>query len=225
MPFHFYAPDVYQGTTHANAALLSVLPKAAGLVVLVRLVLVAMPGAEPYAWRIALALAVLTMTLGNVLALWQDNLRRLLAYSSIANAGYMLIGLAVGLASAVRRRAAGTASPPCSSTWASTRRPRWARLPPWSTSAATRQQIEAVDELAGLGRTRPAAGRPSGPVHVQPGRAAAAGRVLGQAAALRQRPGVQAGDGGSLRPWFVAWRSSACSTRRWRRSTTCGSWP
>ena len=98
VPFHFYAPDVYQGTSHANAALLSVLPKAAGLLALVRLVLVAMPGAEPYAWRMALVLAVLTMTVGNVMALWQDNLRRLLAYSSIANAGYMLIGLAVGLA-------------------------------------------------------------------------------------------------------------------------------
>ena len=100
VPFHFYAPDVYQGATHANAALLSVLPKAAGLIVLVRLTLGAMPGGESYAWRIALGLAARPMTVGNVLALWQDNLRRLLAYSSIANAGYMLIGLAVGLASA-----------------------------------------------------------------------------------------------------------------------------
>ena len=56
VPFHFYAPDVYQGTTHANAALLSVLPKAAGLLVLVRLVLVAMPswnrtpGRSPWPW-------------------------------------------------------------------------------------------------------------------------------------------------------------------------------
>ena len=98
VPFHFYAPDVYQGTTHPNAALLSVIPKAAGLVAMVRLLVFAMPGMEPYSWRIALALAVLTMTFGNVMALWQDNLRRLLAYSSIAHAGYMLIGLAVGLA-------------------------------------------------------------------------------------------------------------------------------
>ena len=102
VPFHFYAPDVYQGTIHANAALLSVLPKAAGLLVLVRLVLLAMPGmaptpgGSPWRWR------SLTMTVGNVLALWQDNLRRLLAYSSIANAGYMLIGLAVGLATPAR---------------------------------------------------------------------------------------------------------------------------
>ena len=98
VPFHFYAPDVYQGTTAGNAALLSVLPKLGGLVALVRIVAVAMPGFEMYAWRIALVLALLTMTLGNVVALWQDNVRRLLAYSSIAHGGYMLIGLAVAFA-------------------------------------------------------------------------------------------------------------------------------
>ena len=98
VPFHFYAPDVYQGTIQANAALLSVLPKAAGLLALVRLIVLGMPEMGPFAWKIFLALSVLTMTLGNVLALWQENVRRLFAYSSIANAGYMLIGLAVGLA-------------------------------------------------------------------------------------------------------------------------------
>ncbi len=95
VPFHFYAPDVYQGTTHTNAALLSVLPKAAGLVVLIRILVQTIPGVEP---RVAVVLSVLTMTLGNMMALWQNNLRRLLAYSSIAHAGYMLIGLSVALA-------------------------------------------------------------------------------------------------------------------------------
>ncbi|MGQ9575259.1 MAG: NADH-quinone oxidoreductase subunit N [Thermoguttaceae bacterium] len=98
VPFHFYAPDVYQGTTHAGAGLLSVAPKIAGFVVLVRVVAVAMPGVHSAAWPVAMVLAVLTMSLGNVLALWQDNLRRLLAYSSIAHAGYMLIGLSVFMA-------------------------------------------------------------------------------------------------------------------------------
>jgi NADH-quinone oxidoreductase subunit N len=97
-PFHFYAPDVYQGTTHANAGLLAVLPKIAGLAALVRLIVIAMPGADSVGWRVAVVLAVMTMTIGNLLALWQDNLRRLLAYSSIAHAGYLLIGLAVALA-------------------------------------------------------------------------------------------------------------------------------
>ncbi|HEX7376165.1 MAG TPA: NADH-quinone oxidoreductase subunit N [Pirellulales bacterium] len=100
VPFHFYAPDVYQGTTNGNAGVLAVLPKIAGFVALVRIVAVAMPGVENYGWRIALVISVLTMTLGSVLGLWQDNIRRLLAYSSITHGGYMLIGLAVGLASA-----------------------------------------------------------------------------------------------------------------------------
>jgi len=98
VPFHFYAPDVYQGTTNINAAVLSVLPKLGALVALIRIIVVAMPGFEVYGWRIALVVALLTMTLGNVVALWQDNIRRMLAYSSIAHGGYMLIGLAVALA-------------------------------------------------------------------------------------------------------------------------------
>jgi NADH-quinone oxidoreductase subunit N len=99
VPFHFYAPDVYQGTSHANAAVLSVVPKAAGLVALVRLLGVTLGSVEAYPWQIAMALAMLTMTFGNVMALWQQNVRRLLAYSSIAHAGYMLIGLSAYLAS------------------------------------------------------------------------------------------------------------------------------
>jgi NADH-quinone oxidoreductase subunit N len=99
VPFHFYAPDVYQGTTSANAGLLSVLPKAAGLAVLVRLLAAMMPVVQPYAWALLAAIAVLTMTVANVTALWQTNLRRLLAYSSVAHAGTMLIGLAVYAAS------------------------------------------------------------------------------------------------------------------------------
>jgi NADH-quinone oxidoreductase subunit N len=98
VPFHFYAPDVYQGTSNLNAGLLSTLPKVAGLLVLVRLLIAVYPEAEALAWKLALVLAILTMTLGNLLALWQDNLRRLLAYSSIAHAGYILVGLAVGMA-------------------------------------------------------------------------------------------------------------------------------
>jgi NADH-quinone oxidoreductase subunit N len=98
VPFHFYAPDVYQGTSNPNAGLLAVVPKIAAVAVLVRLVYVAMPGLERLGWQLALVLAMVTMTLGNLLALWQGNVRRLMAYSSVAHAGYMLIGLAVGFA-------------------------------------------------------------------------------------------------------------------------------
>ena len=99
VPFHFYAPDVYQGTTHANAGLLAVLPKIAGIAALIRIVSLAMPGTEETGIRVTMILAVITMTLGNVVALWQTDIRRMLAYSSIAHAGYMLVGLAVDLAS------------------------------------------------------------------------------------------------------------------------------
>lgn len=95
VPFHFYAPDVYQGTTNPNAGILAVLPKIAGIAALVRVVSVAMPGTEETGVRILMIVSILTMTLGNVVALWQDDIRRMMAYSSIAHAGYMLVGLAV----------------------------------------------------------------------------------------------------------------------------------
>ncbi len=97
-PLQFYAPDVYQGTTSANAGLLAVAPKVAAVAALIRLVVVAMPATAEFAWQLALILAILTMTIGNVCALWQRNIRRLLAYSSIAHGGYLLIGLAAAAA-------------------------------------------------------------------------------------------------------------------------------
>lgn len=98
VPFHFYAPDVYQGVSHSNAALLSIAPKLAGMVAIIRLVLIGLPGANPMVWQLLLVIAVITMTLGNVSALWQTDLRRMMAYSSIAHSGYMLIGLAAAAA-------------------------------------------------------------------------------------------------------------------------------
>jgi NADH-quinone oxidoreductase subunit N len=99
VPMHFYAPDVYEGTSPGNAALLSTLPKVAGIVVLARLLAVISPAATPeFLWRLLVVLAALTMTVGNVMALWQTNLRRLLACSSIAHAGYLLVGIAAAAA-------------------------------------------------------------------------------------------------------------------------------
>ena len=97
VPFHFYVADVFQGTTPANAGLLSVAPKIAGFLGLWRVLIDTLPGDQRLAWTV-MVLAVLTMTLGNFLALWQDRLLRLLAYSSIANAGTMLVGVAVAMA-------------------------------------------------------------------------------------------------------------------------------
>ncbi|HEX4132213.1 MAG TPA: NADH-quinone oxidoreductase subunit N [Pirellulales bacterium] len=159
VPFHFYAPDVYQGTTNANAGILSVLPKIVGFVALVRIVSVAMPGLEVFGWRIALILSMLTMTLGNVLALFQDNVRRLLAYSSIAHAGYMLIGITVGFATAHGNDASnvfdGTGAMLFYLTvYAIATTGIFAALTYLGTPD---RQVNDVDELAGLGRTQPLA--------------------------------------------------------------------
>lgn len=96
VPFHFYAPDVYEGTSTFNAGLLAVGPKIAGFVALIHVVLETLVGFETTGQQLALILAAITMTGGNCLALLQTNIRRLLAYSSIAHAGYMLIGIGVG---------------------------------------------------------------------------------------------------------------------------------
>jgi NADH-quinone oxidoreductase subunit N len=93
-PFHLYAADVYQGTSNVTAGLLSVVPKVAGFIALIRLLAIALPATTDVAWQLLFVMAILTMTVGNVCALWQQNIRRLLAYSSIAHTGYMLIGLA-----------------------------------------------------------------------------------------------------------------------------------
>jgi proton-translocating NADH-quinone oxidoreductase chain N len=94
-PFHFWCPDVYEGAPTPITAFFSVAPKAAGVAVLLRVCLVVFHGLVIPWVHIIEVLAVLTMTIGNVTALWQTNIKRLMAYSSIAHVGYMLIGLVV----------------------------------------------------------------------------------------------------------------------------------
>jgi NADH-quinone oxidoreductase subunit N len=98
VPMHFWAPDVYEGAPTPVGGFLSTASKAAGFAVLARVFLIAFPLEAVSAsvdWTLVVAiLAAVTMTLGNLLALAQTNLKRLLAYSSIAHAGYVLIGVA-----------------------------------------------------------------------------------------------------------------------------------
>jgi NADH-quinone oxidoreductase subunit N len=107
-PFHFYAPDVYQGGPTGTVAFLAFVPKVAGFAAILKLfsyVGDAHPVAGDFVKRAMMLLwllAAVTMTAGNVLGLLQTNLRRLLAYSSVANAGYMLIGVALLPAQAYR---------------------------------------------------------------------------------------------------------------------------
>ncbi|MEK9138401.1 MAG: NADH-quinone oxidoreductase subunit N, partial [Bacteroidota bacterium] len=109
VPFHFWTPDVYEGAPITITAFLSVASKAGGFAMMIRFfkvtfidsnavslpvgVWASLKGFEWY--HLVAAMSVLTMTLGNLVAIWQNNLKRLLAYSSIAHAGYMLMGVVV----------------------------------------------------------------------------------------------------------------------------------
>jgi NADH-quinone oxidoreductase subunit N len=96
VPFHFWTPDVYEGAPTPITAYISVASKAAGFAVLVRVFNVVFPVPFQHSQWVNLVetLAIVTMTLGNVLAIPQRNIKRMLAYSSIAQAGYVLIGVA-----------------------------------------------------------------------------------------------------------------------------------
>jgi NADH-quinone oxidoreductase subunit N len=92
-PFHFWAPDVYQGAPTPVAGFLSTASKAAGFAVIIRLFTAIFPIISTD-WSLILAvLATLTMTVGNLIALAQKNVKRLLAYSSISHAGYAMMGV------------------------------------------------------------------------------------------------------------------------------------
>ena len=95
VPFHQWAPDVYEGAPTPVTAFLSVASKAAGFVALVTLVYLAFPNASDVYQPLLWVLAVLSMTVGNLLALRQTNLVRMLAYSSISQGGFILMPLAV----------------------------------------------------------------------------------------------------------------------------------
>ena len=105
-PFHFWTPDAYQGAPTSAAAFLSVGPKAATFAILLRILLEGMPDAAP-TWTAVMAfLAIITMFVGNLFALRQRNVRRMLAYSSVAHSGYILAAFAAmqggGIAFAVQ---------------------------------------------------------------------------------------------------------------------------
>ncbi|MBI2354197.1 MAG: NADH-quinone oxidoreductase subunit N [Deltaproteobacteria bacterium] len=95
-PFHMWTPDVYEGAPTPMTAFMSAGPKAAGFAAALRILLVAFPTMQADWSQLLWILAVLTMTVGNITALRQDNIKRMLAYSSIAHAGYALVGFAAG---------------------------------------------------------------------------------------------------------------------------------
>jgi NADH-quinone oxidoreductase subunit N len=103
-PFHIWTPDVYEGSSSPVVALLSTAPKAAAFAVLLRLVYEAFPTMRAFWSPLLWVVAVLSMTIGNLAALRQQNVKRMLAYSSIAHAGYLLAAFAgsasIGIAAA-----------------------------------------------------------------------------------------------------------------------------
>lgn len=96
VPFHMWTPDVYQGTPTTITAYMATASKSAAFIALLVVVSRMLP-AETADWAgVIEVIAILTMVLGNLIAIAQDNIKRMLAYSSIAHAGYLLVGLAAG---------------------------------------------------------------------------------------------------------------------------------
>jgi len=93
VPFHMWAPDVYEGAPTSITAFMSVGPKAAGFAVLGRVFMLAFASVSVDWSTILIPVSILTMALGNIVALSQTNIKRMLAYSSIAHAGYALLGI------------------------------------------------------------------------------------------------------------------------------------
>ena len=91
-PMHFWAPDVYEGAANETSGFVATLPKVGAVALLIRLISLAGVDAGQFTW-VLMIFAVLSMTFGNLSALVQSDIKRLLAYSSIAHAGYVMVGL------------------------------------------------------------------------------------------------------------------------------------
>jgi NADH-quinone oxidoreductase subunit N len=146
VPFHLWTPDVYEGAPTSVTAFMSTAVKAAGFAAAVRVLSVALAAAAGHLELVLSALAVVTMTVGNFVALRQTSLKRMLAYSSIAHTGYLLVGLAAGTTDAAAAILFYLAA------YGAMNIAAFAVL----MSVARRgEQVEEVADLAGLGTSRP----------------------------------------------------------------------
>ncbi|MFC1543586.1 NADH-quinone oxidoreductase subunit N [Candidatus Neomarinimicrobiota bacterium] len=96
VPFHMYAPDVYEGAPTSITAFLSTGPKVAGFAAFLKVIVASFAVTTQHWWGVIWVLSALTMTVGNITAIMQDNLKRMLAFSSVAHAGYLAIAVLVG---------------------------------------------------------------------------------------------------------------------------------
>jgi NADH-quinone oxidoreductase subunit N len=101
VPFHMWAPDAYEGAPTSITAFMSVGPKAAGFAAIGRVFMVALSGVKVEWTAVLVPLAILSMCVGNIVAISQTNIKRMLAYSSIAHAGYALLGVIAGTGSGI----------------------------------------------------------------------------------------------------------------------------
>jgi len=96
VPFHMWVPDIYQGAPSPITAYMSVVPKAAAFAILIRIFMLDLTALQPIWLLNVAAISVLTIAMGSFVALVQTNIKRMLAYSSIAHAGFLLLGLVAG---------------------------------------------------------------------------------------------------------------------------------
>lgn len=104
-PFHYWAPDAYAGAPAWSIAFVSTVPKIAGTIAAVRLIVALGPSEATFGFIVAIA-ALVSMVLGNFAALTQDDMRRLMAYSGVAHTGYVLVAIAAGITGSVGYREA-----------------------------------------------------------------------------------------------------------------------
>ncbi|MBS0242558.1 MAG: NADH-quinone oxidoreductase subunit NuoN, partial [Proteobacteria bacterium] len=102
VPFHMWTPDVYEGAPTPVTAFLAAAPKAAAMALFIRVVMTALPGVKPQWQQVVVFLAVASMLVGAFAAIGQGNIKRLMAYSSIANMGYVLVPVATGTADGIQ---------------------------------------------------------------------------------------------------------------------------
>jgi len=146
VPFHMWTPDVYQGAPTSVTAFMAAAPKVAGFAALLRIIGFAFQGAHAEWVTLFWWMAVATMTLGNLVALVQKDVKRMLAYSAIAHAGYMLVALVVG------KELAGIGLVYYAAAYALT------TLGSFGVAALLRNEESggtAIENLAGIGFTRP----------------------------------------------------------------------
>jgi NADH-quinone oxidoreductase subunit N len=146
VPFHQWAPDVYEGAPTPISGFMATTVKVAAFGVLVRVVSIGLQPASDVITPVLWLIAVLTMTVGNVMALVQRNTKRMLAYSSIAHAGYVLIGVLVGGEAGTRAVLFYLLSYTFMTIGAFT---------VVAVLARDGREYDAIDDLSGLGQTRP----------------------------------------------------------------------